>query len=183
MNKFILYPIFALLLCQTNYNGVEVVNPCNPVDYVKIVDQINAEVEKKISKRYRFKILLGYSKISDWLDTPLLQFQIVGPLTKEELRVLLIETTKEFLTAINSNEKLGPVLKKYPLPANGIDIGIRIVDKQGVVVYDPDVFLAGVSDGKLYFHTLDEDNPFEYKTTEMEDYETALKIVKDTSTP
>lgn len=176
MNKFILGSIFALFLYQTNCSGVEIVNPCNPVDHVKIVDQITADVEKKISKHYHIEILPGYSRGTDWLDRPLLQFQVEGPLTKEELRILLIETAKDFFSAINSDERLRPFLKKYPLTANEVDIGVRIVDKQGVEVYDPDIFSASVRKGKLYFHTLSHDNPFEYKTTEMEDYETAIKI-------
>lgn len=179
MNRFILGLIFALFLYQTDCIGAEIVNPCNLVDYVKIVDQITAEIEKKVFKHYDVEILLGYSRAVDWLDRPLLQFQVVGPLPKKKLRILLIEAVKEFLFAINSNERLRQFLKKHPLTAYEIDIGVRIVDKQGLEVYDPDVFSASVRKGKLYFHTLGEDNPFEYKTTEVEEYETALKIVRD----
>ena len=176
MNKFILGSLFILFLYQTNCNGVEVVNPCNPIDYNTIVNQVTTEVEEKLSKSHHIEALAGNDKIATWVDKPMLEFQIVGPLTKGELRVLLIEAAEEFLTAINSNAKLPPFLKKFPFTAKEIDIGIRVVDRKGQLVFDPDIFSASVHLGKLYFHTLDKNNEYQYKTTEVEDYEKALKV-------
>ena len=90
---------------------------------------------------------------------------------------MLINGIEEFLSVINSNEKLRPFLKKYPFTANEIAMGILVIDKNKRMVYDPHIGTAGLDRGRICFNTID-NNEYEYKLTEMEDYETALKIVK-----
>lgn len=160
--------------------GDEIVNQSNSLDYIKIVDQITAKIEERFSKCCNIEPLAGNDRIATWEERPSLEFQIVGPLTKNELRVILIEWVDEFLALINTNEKLRPFLKKFPFTANEIDVGIHVIDENKEhSVFDPYIFRAIARSGKLYFNTLDKKNMYEIKTTEVEDFETAQKILKE----
>ena len=108
-----------------------------------------------------------------------LSFQIRGSLSKERLRIIIIDCVEEFLTLINANEQLRPHLKNYPFTTKEIEIEIFVVDATGRNVYDPEIMLASSYSGKIWYETVDKDAKFGYKTSTSEDYETALKIVRE----
>ena len=148
-------------------------------DFTEVVNQFSSQVQETFAKRYNAEVLAGDFGMLTWATKPTLEFEIVGPFTKKELRVILIESIEQLLVLINSNEKLRPFLKKHPYSPNEITIEISIVDKNKKTIYYPDIFSASFDRDKLYFHTLDKKNEYEYKTTEIEEYQTALKIVRD----
>ena len=180
MIKFVFGLFFYLFLFQANCNGVDnVKNQKVSADFAEVINQFSTQVQETFAKRYNAEVLAGDFGMLTWATKPTLEFEIVGPFTKKELRVILIESIEQLLVLINSNEKLRPFLKKYPYSPNEITIGISIVDKNKKTIYYPDIFSASFDRDKLYFHTLDKKNEYEYKTTEIEEYQTALKIVRD----
>ncbi|MEI8125991.1 MAG: hypothetical protein WCG42_09565 [Parachlamydiaceae bacterium] len=180
MIKFVFGLFFNLFLFQANCNGVDnVKNQKVSADFAEVINQFSTQVQETFAKRYNAEVLAGDFGMLTWATKPTLEFEIVGPFTKKELRVILIESIEQLLVLINSNEKLRPFLKKYPYSPNEITIGISIVDKNKNTIYYPDIFSASFDRDKLYFHTLDKKNEYEYKTTEIEEYQTALKIVRD----
>lgn len=180
MIKFVFGLFFNLFLFQANCNGVDnVKNQKVSADFAEVINQFSTQVQETFAKRYNAEVLAGDFGMLTWVTKPTLEFEIVGPFTKKELRVILIESVELLLVLINSNEKLRPFLKKYPYSPNEITIGISIVDKNKKTIYYPDIFSASFDRDKLYFHTLDKKNEYEYKTTEIEEYQTALKIVRD----
>lgn len=179
MMKFVFWLLCNLFLFQANCNGVDnVKNQKVSADFAEVVNQFSTQVQETFAKRYNAEVLAGDFGMLTWATKPTLEFEIVGPFTKNELRVKLIESVEQLLVLINSNEKLRSFLKKYPYSPNEITIGISIVDKSKKTIYYPDIFSASFDRDKLYFHTLDKNNEYEYKTTEIEEYEKALKIVK-----
>ena len=179
MIKFVFGLFFYLFLFQANCNGVDnVKNQKVSADFAEVINQFSTQVQETFAKRYNAEVLAGDFGMLTWATKPTLEFEIVGPFTKKELRVILIESIEQLLVLINSNEKLRPFLKKHPYSPNEITIEISIVDKNKKTIYYPDIFSASFDRDKLYFHTLDKNNEYEYKTTEIEEYEKALKIVR-----
>ncbi|HEV8052732.1 MAG TPA: hypothetical protein VGP47_09565 [Parachlamydiaceae bacterium] len=152
-----------------------------PAYYVIMAKEISAKVQKTLSDRYKMKILGVKSGLADCVNVLGLSFQIQGPLSKEELRVVLVGSVEEFLTQINSNLELRPFLKNYPFTTNEITITIFIKDKNGQSLYHPDISLAYSSTGEISFNTVDKNNIYGYESRERETYSTALVIVKDTN--
>ena len=150
-----------------------------PAEYVVIVDQITADVAAKLANRYNMRVIGIGGGLAGGVNRLGLSFQIRGPLSKEQLRAIVVDCVEEFLLPINTNERLRPSLKNYPFTANEIEIKIFIVDKSGRRVHDPEIMIAKEFQGTVEYLTVDKDAKFGYKSSTEEDYEEALKIVRD----
>ncbi|MCW3109843.1 MAG: hypothetical protein JWQ09_4349 [Segetibacter sp.] len=105
-----------------------------------------------------------------------LDFQMVGPLQKEEIRKLLIQLAQEFLIYVNSNEAIKPYLEHYPFEIKDIDIILFFIDSQGKELEDPKIGIAEISGGELSYETITTtDNIPSIKQRLKESYEEALK--------
>ena len=148
-------------------------------EYVVIVDQITADVAAKLANRYNMRVIGIGGGLAGGVNRLGLSFQIRGPLSKEQLRAIIVDCVEEYLLPINTNERLRPSLKNYPFTADQIEIEIFIVDESGRKVHDPEIMLAANYNGILKYRTVDKDAKFGYKSSTEEDYEEALKIVRD----
>jgi hypothetical protein len=124
-----------------------------PADYVVMAQKIRDDLEKKLSKRHNMEMTSFSGGLANCVNSLGLGFKIQAPLDKDEIRRILIDCVEEFLSAINSNEKLRPFLKNYPFTSNEIRISISIVDKTGKVIFDPEISIAIASQGKLRYTT------------------------------
>lgn len=178
--KFCFVFFFAIFILNFSFNyGAKFVNSQSvPEEYVVISQQIRSDVAAKLVKRYNMKVIGITGGLADCVNVLGLSFQIRGPLTKERLREILVDCVEELLAPINANERLRPFLKNYPFTAEGIDIEIFVVDNTGVKVYHPEIMLAAAYEGILKYRTFDKHAEFGYQSTTVEDYATALKIVK-----
>lgn len=104
-------------------------------------------------------------------------FQIRGPLPKEQIREIIVDGVEEFLKAINSNEKIRSSLKNYPFTSNGIRISLIINDKNNNDIFYPEISSAFISRGNIYYFYADKEDIYSFKSEEEENYETAKKIV------
>ena len=91
---------------------------------VVIVDLITADVAAKLAKRYNMRLIGVTGGLARRVNVLGLSFQIRGPLSKEQLRAIVVDCVEEFLLPINTNERLRPSLKNYPFTANEIEIKI-----------------------------------------------------------
>jgi hypothetical protein len=149
-----------------------------PAEYVVIAQKIRADMAKKLSKRHNMEVIGVTGGLAGRVNVLGLSFEIIGPLTKEQLREILIDCVEEFMTAINANERLRPHLKNYPFTPKEIEIELYIKGEKRRDLFDPEIRVAVATHGSLRYHTTAKDNPFGYKSEFMEDYEEALKIVK-----
>lgn len=149
-----------------------------PADYVVRADKITANVEAKLVKRYSMRVVGRTGGMIDYVNVLGLSFQIHGPLTKDKLREILVDCVEEFLSQINSDEKLRPFLKNYPFTPKEINIAIFVVDDTGRKIYDPSITVASAYHGKIWYDTVDINDNFGYKSSTEEDYKTARKIVQ-----
>ncbi len=149
--------------------------------YVILADEIRNEVAKKLSKEFQMTPIGEGGSFYDCVREMFLAFDIQGPLTKDQLRSILVSCVEEFLSVVNSNEELRPYLKVYPFTSQEIGIRLFVRNKWGMDVYDPNIGVASARKGKLIYKTTDQNDTFKYKSTITESYDDALKIVNETS--
>jgi hypothetical protein len=179
MYKNYLTSLFVLCLFHLNLEAVEnMKNQYIPADYVIMANNISAQVQKTLSERYKMKILGVKSGLADCVNVLGLSFQVTGPLSKEELRIILVGSVEEFLTQINSNVQIRPFLKNFPFTAKQITITLFIKNKNGQNIYHPDISLAYASAGEVAFNTVNINNIYGYESREREIYEIAYETVK-----
>lgn len=153
---------------------------CSP-PYVEMASKIRSEIAQKLAKRHSMKISGISGGMADCVNMLGLDFQIQGPLTKDELRRILINSVLELLKAINENEEIRPFLKNYPFTEKEIIITLFVKDKSGGNIFDPEIAVASSWHGTMNYNTNDKENMYVYKQKIKEDYETALKIVQEES--
>lgn len=102
-------------------------------------------------------------------------FQIHGPVTRSEIRKVLVEVAKDFLSMVNEDLELRPLLESYPFSAKNIDIALFIKDDTGKGIRDPYISYAGIRNGKLDYVILDETD---VKDEFIESYEDALNALQ-----
>ena len=76
-----------------------------------------------------------------------LDFQIYGPLSRKEIRKILIDLANEFLLFINS-EEIKSYLENYPFNIKNVDITLFLIDSNGIGLDDPYIGIAEISEGK-----------------------------------
>jgi len=107
-----------------------------------------------------------------------LSFEVLGPLTPEELRPILVDCTRELVHAVNSNEVLRPNLKVYPFTPNQIEITLFMVDRHHRSFMPPQISSAGLRSGTIDYTSSDPNQGMCGMTTQVEeDYATALQLV------
>lgn len=166
--------LLSLLFCACNDSKN---NRYVPARYVEIADEILTEMEQKLSNKYHMRVTGTTAGLMKCVNLLGLSFKIRGPLTQEQLRVIIVGCVEEFLSTINANEEIRPYLRTYPFTAEGIEITIFMIDAQGRELYDPDIGVASQRHGELTYMTTDRTDTFKYKSIVSESYDDALRIV------
>src|SRR5262249_43662030 len=105
-----------------------------------------------------------------------LAFATNSPLSREHLRMLLIEIANELVNQVNMNVEIQPFLKEPPFSNKNVQIIIYNYSKDGREVYDPEISTAQINESILEYLTNDPENTFKYKNQFEETYEEALKL-------
>jgi len=150
-------------------------------DYIDMADEITAEVESILIKRYNMRTLGFTGGMMGSIYLIGLEFEIQGPLSKERLREIVVDCVEEFLAPINANEEIRPYLRNYPFTEKEIKIKLFVVDLSRKDVYEPYFMIASAFDGKVYYKSKDKNLKYGYTQDIEEDYQTALKIVREST--
>ena len=134
-------------------------------------------MEEKLSKKYHMRVIADIGGLMEKVNLLGLEFQIQGPLTREQLRVILVGCVEAFLSVLNTNEEIRSHLKTYPFTAAGIEIAIFVMDTNGRRVSDPYVGIAQALNGTLDYMTIDKTNEYRNRSTISETYEEAMQIL------
>ena len=175
--NFILF-IFLIFNIQIQ-SGNNMHNEYIPARYVVIAQQIRSDLAEKLSKRHKMDVSGTIGGLANCINILGLSFDILGPLSKEQLRIILVDCVEEFINTINANEELRPHLKNYPFTPHEIEIKLFIVDKNRKDIYDPHISTASAYNGKLSYKTTDPYDDFKFKNKFTETYEEALKIINN----
>jgi hypothetical protein len=178
MKILMAFILSILILLQISCNRSDSVNPkiVIPV-YYDMANQLNSEIIKGLSKRFNMNAVGITAGLADHVNVLGAMFQIRGPLSKDELRQILVDCVQEYLQQLNSNEKIRPFLKNYPFLAEDINISILVVDKKGLCVKHPAFCIVANSGKTVWFATNEPGGAYKYE--EEETFEESLKIVTE----
>jgi hypothetical protein len=112
-----------------------------------------------------------------------LSFYSGGEKSIDEFRKLMVFVIDDFITQINSNEKIKPYLAEYPFPPERLTLSIALLgdDRKPIINKGSDTTLlthAFLLKGKLHFHTRNEEK-YPDKRKYIETYEEAYNIVNE----
>lgn len=107
-----------------------------------------------------------------------LHFQIRGPLQKNELRKILINSAKDFISIVNDNTEIHKYLEHDPFGIQALDITLFVIDSQGMGVDYPDIGVASFRGGNLHYKMIAGIDVEKTITREEETYEEALKKIQ-----
>lgn len=175
ITTIILFVVCFVLYCGCGSSYV-------PARYIVQADQIRDEIETRLVERYMKYQLSVIGDVGGMaggrVNTLGLRLRVIGPLSKDELREILVESVEMFLDALNGNEEIRPFLKIYPFTEDRISIMIYVADKNGEKLYSPDISVVMNYNEVIDYSTYDRENEYKYKTEETESYKEALKIVR-----
>jgi hypothetical protein len=111
-------------------------------------------------------------------------FAITGPLTIEEARNILVNSTEILLNNINSNVSIRPYLIEYPFPPKRVSLTFWVCDKNFVRTNTPDVLDSfSLYDDTIIYEALQKRTIYEKEerrvTLLSETFEQAKGIVVD----
>lgn len=144
----------------------------------QLINSTLAKTAKIIQKKYNIRPSgVGVAMPGGPIQEVTLCFDTKYHHTKEQLRTLLINITKELVEEVNENKEIQEFLKKPPFTIENVEIVIYNHDQNGRSICDPDVSLAEISQAKLIYRSIDPKDSFKYKSRFEECYEEALKAI------
>jgi hypothetical protein len=81
-------------------------------------------------------------------------FEIVGPLTQDQLRPIMVDCVNQFINSMNANEELRPYLHDYPTSIVNVDVVLFVVDSRGGDLPYPNIVVAKTRDSDLLYSTI-----------------------------
>ncbi|PJD93786.1 MAG: hypothetical protein CK425_12415 [Parachlamydia sp.] len=175
MKKMLLLAVFFLMSCEMQ-------NPQNREDRPsreQIVNDLLYRIENSFEKKYKINAMATNIAMPGGVVKLLgLDFQVRGPLSKEEIRKMLITLEEDFLVFVNSDEAIKPHLKNYPFRIENIESTLFFIDSKRMELLDPNIGIAEVSGGSLEYKILSRTEGFlSIKSTSKESYEEALQAL------
>lgn len=147
----------------------------------QIVNNFMSQSAGKLAKKYSIKpsgMTVGMpSCIVKLLG---LEFDIIGPLSIDEIRTLLITLSDDFLYEINEDPNIRPYLESYPFTKDKINIVLFFKDKNLVRLVHPHVRIASIKKRRLEYLTFNSISVPGLESEYVESEEEALNILKNT---
>lgn len=151
----------------------------NPIESSRII----GEFFKKMSSSFQSKY--GISPFGTSISMPEgelkllgLSFTILGPLTREKLRVMLVDMTEEFLIEFKSNQKLISYMNDPNITVNNIKITLYLKDREGLSFIDPEISIASAHQGYIEYHSSSSSGCLPFASSYRETFEDAKRIVE-----
>jgi len=95
------------------------------------VNKLLSQMSDQLSKKYKLHPIATVVAMPSGVIKQLgLEFQVYGPLSKEEIRKILINSSQELLSAVNDDLKIRPNLECYPFTLKRIEICLFVIDKK-----------------------------------------------------
>lgn len=169
MNKIKLFISIALAILMVASN---LGSNCK---YVKIAHRLTYKVASKLEREKGLQFVGRGGQMMDDIQMMAMSFDLYHEVDLKTARKLLIDTTREYLLAINNNEEVRPYLHQYPFTAKNIEIRIWIYNPdRSAVEFDKISYICAL-DGTL---TYEVEKPGKHMSTVIheEAYEDALKL-------
>lgn len=142
------------------------------------VNKVVARNSKALAKKYHMRpFAIGVAMPGGDIQYLELKFQIYGPLSKNEIRKILLDAAHDFLADINSDEELCCYLKNNSFSIENVGITLFLIDASGIGLNDPDIGIAGIGKGELRYLTLIATDSPPIQSRCYETYEEAMRRV------
>jgi len=99
-------------------------------------------------------------------------------LTKDQGRILLLNSLQDALEAFNSYPEFEPYMDNYPFTRDNIFIVLLVQPPEVSDIYYPNITSFSICKGRLTYNAKTVEVPYSYAHEEEETYEEALKIVE-----
>ncbi len=174
MKFFIYLFLFSCLLLSCEKHQVDQTIALSPNE--KAVNKLLSRLAKDFEKKYNIRPIGTNVAMHGGIVRMLgLDFQVLGPLSQEQIRKILIKLVQKFLEEINSDLILRPFLEKYPFKIEDINIILFFNDSKGYEIDDPYFGVAEIDGGELSYKTLAKnDGILNFVNEIYESYEEAL---------
>ncbi len=151
-------------------------------DHCKFAGEIMNQFISDAEKQYGLFCHGSGGRFLNRVNAIHLSFVTLGPKSQEELRVMMVTITEDFLKRVNSHEKIREYLVNYPFQSTDLKFRISLMDLDGKAIHNKgkekellsDVVLL---DGKLSYKIENDDKAY-LQTVHRETYEEARAIVK-----
>lgn len=144
--------------------------------YERLADQITAKTAKKLRKEKNLYLIGTGGRMMDDIKMMAMAFNYYHAVDLENARELLLYAAKEYLSAINSNDKLRPYLHDYPFTDKNIEISIYFFNQDGTHVSLQNINVASADEGVLSYY-VDYPDKYTLKLIHRESYEDAANLI------
>ena len=151
-------------------------------DHCKFADEIMNQFVSDAKERYGLFCHGSGGRFLNRVNAIHLSFVTLGPKSQEELRVMMVTITEDFLKRMNSHEEIREYLVNYPFQSTNLKFRISLMDLDGRVIHNKGKekeLLRGVIlfNGKLLYEIKNDDKAY-LQDVHSETYEEARAIVK-----
>lgn len=143
------------------------------------VNNLLSQMARSFEKKYKMSTIATNVAMPRGVVKILgLDFQMLGPRSREDIREILINSVQDFLLFVNSNEEVRPYLENYPFEIKNVEITLFFINSKRMELNDPYIGIAGISEGKLDYQILiDTDGIPSIKNEYVESYDEALNAL------
>lgn len=146
----------------------------------QIVNKLMGQLANELSKKCKMKpIGITVGMPSGVVKLLGLEFDIIGPLSKNEIRKILISSSEEFIVKINNDIDIRPYLEFYPFKKENIEIVLYFNDKNYSGLNHPHIGVASIRKNILQYKTLITTDIPRLQTKDVETEEEALRALKE----
>ena len=144
--------------------------------YVKLAKQITATTAERLEKQKKLHLVGTGGEMMDDIQMMAMSFYFYSIVDADVARNLLITSVEEYLSVINTNEKIKPYLHNYPFTAKNVEVTIFFYNSDGSNISPGAISIATADKGKVIYY-VDDPEKHTFKTLYEESYEEALKLV------
>lgn len=143
-------------------------------------DLVVIRAADELTRKYGFKLvgIGGGTNLENKIHTISMSLQLNHPLSIEEARKMMVDSTSILLSKINNNDDIRSLLAVYPFPIENISIAFFLNRSNGDELYHPNIDLVGLCVGKIDYSSSDAADFYIRHHQLKESYEDAVRIVE-----
>ncbi len=150
-----------------------------PKNELSVSDLLN-KIAGSLEQKYHMQVVgIAISMPRGVVKELGLDFQIQGPLSREDIRKILVYSAQEFLALVNADKVIKPYLQNQLFEIKDIDISLFMINSRDQGLDDPYIGIAGIANGRLIYKKLLTTDVPSIKSEFEESYEEAIQALQD----
>ncbi|PCI76478.1 hypothetical protein COB21_04300 [Candidatus Aerophobetes bacterium] len=144
--------------------------------YVKIAHKITDDTAKKLAKEKNLVLIGTGGGMMHDIQMMAMSFNFYHEVNLQEARELVVYAIREYLSDINSNEKVRPYLHNYPFTAKNVEVRIFLYEPDRNTLPPGKIHCISATHGSISYYVRGSEK-YSRKNICEETYEQALKMV------